>query len=131
LTGQWCGIIVLNVHVQRKNKSNDVKDSFYEELGRVFDQFPRYDVKRLLRDFNAIVGRENTSKSKIGKKSLHEISYETSVTAINVATPKNSIVESTMFLHRNIHKYILISPEGKTHNQIDRILIDRKRHMCT
>jgi hypothetical protein len=29
-------------------------------------------------------------------------------------------------LHRDIHKYIWTSPGGKTHNQTDRILIDRR-----
>jgi hypothetical protein len=36
-----------------------VKDSFYEELGRVFDQFRRYNMKILLGDFNGKVGKEN------------------------------------------------------------------------
>ncbi|PNF13747.1 hypothetical protein B7P43_G14087 [Cryptotermes secundus] len=33
-----------------------------------------------------------------------------------------------MFPHRNIHKFTRTSPEGKIHNQIDHILIDRRRH---
>jgi hypothetical protein len=30
--------------------------------------------------------------------------------------------------HCNIHKFTLISPDGKIRNQIDHILIDRRRH---
>ena len=33
-----------------------------------------------------------------------------------------------MFPHRNIHKYACTSPDGKTHNQIDYVLIDRRCH---
>jgi hypothetical protein len=43
LRSRWCNIIALNVHDPRKDESDDVKDSFYEELGRVFGQFPTYD----------------------------------------------------------------------------------------
>jgi hypothetical protein len=39
LRGRWCHIIVLNVHAPAEDKNNDVKDSFYEELERVFDKF--------------------------------------------------------------------------------------------
>ena len=33
-----------------------------------------------------------------------------------------------MFPHRNIHRYIWTSPDGKTHNQIHHVLIDRRWH---
>ena len=33
-----------------------------------------------------------------------------------------------MFLHRNIYKYTWTASDGKTHNQIDHILIDRRWH---
>jgi hypothetical protein len=59
LRGRGCNIIVLNVHTP--------KDSFYEEQARVFDQFPRYDMKILLGDFNAKVGREDIFKPTIGE----------------------------------------------------------------
>jgi hypothetical protein len=39
LRGCWCHIIVLNVHAPTEDKTDDVKDSFYEELESVFDKF--------------------------------------------------------------------------------------------
>jgi hypothetical protein len=41
---RWCNIVVLNVHAPCEDKSDDVKDSFYEELELVSDQFLRYDM---------------------------------------------------------------------------------------
>jgi hypothetical protein len=35
--------------------------------------------------------------------------------------PKNLIVKSTMFPHRNIHKFTWAFPDVKTHTQIDHI----------
>jgi hypothetical protein len=62
LRGRWCHIIVLNVHAPTDDKTDDVKDSLYEELERVFDKFPKYHMKILLGDFNAKVGREDIFK---------------------------------------------------------------------
>jgi hypothetical protein len=50
------------VHAPCEDKGDGVKGSFCEELGRVCDQFPRYDMKILLGEFNAKVGRENIFK---------------------------------------------------------------------
>jgi hypothetical protein len=66
LRGRWCRIIFLNVHAPTEDKTNDVKDSFYEELECVFDKFPKYYMKILLGDFNAKVGREHIFKPTVG-----------------------------------------------------------------
>jgi exonuclease III len=128
LRGHWCNIIVLNVHAPCEDKSDDVKDSFYEELARVFDQFPRYDMKILLGDFNAKVGREDIFNPTVGNENSHEISNDNGVRVVNFATSKSFVVKSTMFPHHSIHKYTWTSPHGQMHNQIDHILIDRRRH---
>jgi hypothetical protein len=39
LRGRWCNVIALNVHAPCEDKGDDVKDSFCEELGHVFDTF--------------------------------------------------------------------------------------------
>jgi len=109
-------------------KSDEAKDSFYVELEQVFDQFPKYHMKMLLGDCNAKVGRENSFKPTIGEESLHQDSNDNGVRLVNFATSQNLVVKSTMFPHRNIHKYTWTSPDGKTHNQIDHVLTDRRWH---
>jgi hypothetical protein len=47
LRGRWCHIIVPNVHAPTEDKTDDVKDSFYEELQFVFDKFPKYHINSL------------------------------------------------------------------------------------
>ena len=50
------------------------------------------------------------------------------VRLVNFATSKNLVVKSMMFPHQNIHKYTWPFPDGKTHNQTDHVLIDRRWH---
>jgi hypothetical protein len=40
IRGRWCNIIVLNVHAPSEEKSDELKDSFYEELEQVFLSSP-------------------------------------------------------------------------------------------
>jgi hypothetical protein len=56
-----------------EDTSHDIKDSFYKELGREFDRFPRNDMKVLLGDINAKVSKEDIFKPTIGNESSHEI----------------------------------------------------------
>jgi len=128
LRGRWRNIIVVNVHAPSEERSDKTKDSFYEELEQVFDHFPKYHMKILLGHFNAKVERENIFKPTTGQESLHQDSNYNGVRLVNFATSKYLVVKSTMFPHRNIHKYTWTSPDGKTHNQIDHVVIDRNWH---
>jgi len=51
LRGRWCNVV--NVHAPGEEKSDNSKDSFYEEIDQVFEHFPKYNMKILLGDFNA------------------------------------------------------------------------------
>jgi hypothetical protein len=85
---RWCHIIVLNVHANTEDKTDAAKNSFYEELERVFDKFLKYHTKTLLGDFNAKVGREAIFIPTIGNNILHEISNDNGVRLVNFATSK-------------------------------------------
>jgi endonuclease/exonuclease/phosphatase family metal-dependent hydrolase len=82
----------------------------------------------LLGDFNAKIGREDIFKPIIGNESLHEASKDNGFRVVNSATSKNLIIKSTTFPRRDIHKHTCTSPASVTHNQIDHVLIDKRRH---
>jgi hypothetical protein len=123
--------IVLNVHAPTEEKTDDTKDSFYEELGNVLDQFLKYHKKTLLGDFNIKVGREVIFKLRIDNESLHEISNNNRV--VNFATSKNLFVKRQCSHITNIHKYTWTSNDAKISNQTDHIFTDRRRteFICT
>jgi hypothetical protein len=50
------------------------------------------------------------------------------VRIVNFATSK-LVVRVFTFSHQNIHKCTWTSPDGKIHNQMDHILIDRRCHL--
>jgi hypothetical protein len=94
----------------------------------VFDKFPKYHMKILVGHFNPKVGKEDILKPTIGNENLHEISNDNGVRLVNFATSKNLRFKSKMFPHHKIHKHTWTSRHGKTHNQIDHILVDRRRN---
>jgi hypothetical protein len=118
LRGRCCLIIVLNIDAPTEDKTDDVNNSFYEELECVFDKFPKYHTKILLEDFNAKVGSEDIFKPTIGNESLHKISNDNGVRLVKLVKTSETKV-------RCCHIATSMSPDGKTHNQIDHILVDR------
>jgi len=56
-------------------------------------------MKVMLGDFNAKLGRKDNLKPRTGNESLHQESNDNGIRAVNLATSKNLVVKSTMFLH--------------------------------
>jgi hypothetical protein len=98
LREHWCNVAVLNVHAPWEDKSNDTKNSFYEESGCAFDQFPRYDTKIMFSDFNTKVGREDIFKSTIGNKTSDKISNDNGVRVVNLASSKKRLSKASSSL---------------------------------
>jgi hypothetical protein len=75
LKGRWCDIIVVNVHSPSEDKDDDIKDSFYEQIERLFDQLPVYHMKILLGEFNPKLGRGNIFQPTIVRKVVIIVLY--------------------------------------------------------
>ena len=70
---------------------------------------------------------EEILMQKLGERILSNWQLRMTV-YIRIVITKNLVANSMMFLHWNIHTYTWTSPDGKTYNQIDHILKDRRWH---
>ena len=96
LRGRWCIITILNVHAPSEEKSDDSKDSFYEELEQVFNHFHMYHMKIVLGGFNAKFGERIFSNQQLEMRVYIRIVM---IMVLDIATSKNVVVMSTIFLH--------------------------------
>jgi hypothetical protein len=77
-------------------------------------------------DFNTKVGKENTLKMIAGKHTLHDISNDSGMMLGQFAVRNNLVIKSTCFPHKRIHLGTWISPDSRTLNQTDHVLINAK-----
>jgi hypothetical protein len=70
---------------------------------------------------DAKLGREDIFK-QLGMRVYMKLVMIMELRVVKFATPKNVIVQSTIFPCHNIHKFTWTSHDGKTHNQIGQIL---------
>jgi hypothetical protein len=103
--------IVLNIHTPTEDKIDNVTDSFYEELERMFDKFPKYHRNILLENIYPKVDREDLLKPTIWTESLHEIVNDNGFTSMNFTI---FTVKNIMFPHHNFDKFTCTSFDGKT-----------------
>ncbi|PNF18598.1 hypothetical protein B7P43_G06255 [Cryptotermes secundus] len=117
---------LMNVHAPTEEKEEEAKDCFCQQMEETYDSIPSNDMKVILGDLNAKIGKEKEHRGVIGTESLHDTTNHNGVTLIDFAEIKNLIITSTYFPHKNIHKRTWAAPDGVTFNQIDHVLKEKR-----
>jgi len=123
IRGKFSNITLINVHSPTEEKPADEKELFYGELERLLSSVPQHDVRIVLGDFNAQIGKERIFSKIVGPDGKHELSNDNGMRVANFAMANGLVVASTYFPHKMIHKETWISPSGNARNQIDHVLI--------
>jgi hypothetical protein len=72
IKGRFFNYSLINIHAPTNDSEEEAKDQFYEQLERAYAACSSHDVKLVMGDANAKVGRETVHQPTIGKHSLHE-----------------------------------------------------------
>jgi len=73
---RWFKVILINCYGPTEDKDEDIQSEFYEDLERVYNKLTTNNIKIILGDFNAKIGRESILKPTIGSENLHETSND-------------------------------------------------------
>ena len=118
---------VIQIYAPTNETSDEMKDSFYEQLQTVIEETPTHDMLILLGDFNAKVGRPGMGEEgTIGKFGLHDDRTDNGERLVTLCMTYNLSIMTTAFKHKDIHKHTWTSPSGNHHNQIDHIAVSRR-----
>ena len=67
IKGRFKNYSLINEHAMTNDSPDEEKEAFYEKLSRVYDNYPRYDIKIILGDMNAKVDGQEIYRPTIGK----------------------------------------------------------------
>ena len=116
-------ITIIQTYTPTSAYSNEDVEVFYEELQKVLNKTPKKDILVVQGDWNAKIredayencGRHcNIKSNERGRRLLEFASYN------------DLMVANTFGSHKTSRKITWHSPDGKTHNQIDYIMVKKR-----
>lgn len=117
---------VINVYAPTEQANEEIKQEFYNELEKLYDEVPKRDTLIILGDFNAQVGRETCYREIANIHTIHEVTNENGEMLCNFATATNMFIMSTKFRHKKNHKITWMQPGTTDGNQIDHMLVKER-----
>ena len=127
LHSKHINISVTVVYAPTEDADSTDKDNFYRQLNDVQSGLPSHDIKLVLGDFNARVGRDFTAHpGVIGRHSYHKEANDNGKRMLDFCTMHQLTIGGTLFEHKDIHKTTWRSPNGHTVTQIDHICISTR-----
>ena len=123
--GKPHNISIIQCYAPTGNASDEEMEEFYNTLQETIDSIPNRDVKIISGDFNAKVGKQIRNSECNGKFGLGE-ENERGTDLLDFCRSNNLVIATTLYEHHPRHLYTWISPDRKTRNQIDYIIINQK-----
>ena len=108
---------------------DEKKEHFYDQLQSVYvvEKTSQHDMVLMLGDLNAKIGQDNNIQKErtMGRQGLGTMNNN-GQRLYQLCSENNMVIIGSVFVHKDIHKYTWTSPDGKTCNQIDHVIINQK-----
>ncbi len=117
---------IIQCYAPTNDTEEEEKEMFYEKLQHTLNNTPKRDIKILMGDLNAKIGDNNKNRERImGKHGIGELN-ENGLKLVEFCEANELVIGGSLFPHKTIHKATWESPDGKSKNQIDHIMINQR-----
>ena len=120
-------ITIIQVYAPTSDYDDTEIEAFYAQLQEVLDETPRKDIPILQGDWNAKVGEDARKdwKGTCGPYSNAQTN-ERGLLLLEFASYNDLFLTTTFGPHKLPRRWTWHSPNGKTHNKIDYIMVKRR-----
>src|SRR5258706_200987 len=126
LQSRYTKVTVIQVYAPTNAANDQEKDEFYEQMQDVLSTAPEHDMKLVMGDFNAQIGRDNNAwEEAMGKEAIGDRT-DNGERLLSYCSSNKLKIGGSLFQHKDIHKGTWRSPNGQTVNQIDHICLSRR-----
>ena len=130
IQGKPANISIVQVYAPTSSANEDVIETFYDDLQQTIDDTPKRDILILTGDFNSKVGDCSTNSNVMGNNGLGE-QNERGERLVEFCDENGFVIVNTLFKQHPRRLYTWTSPNQKTRNQIDYIMVKRRwRSSC-
>jgi hypothetical protein len=89
--------LIINAHTPTEDKEGEEKDQFYYLLNRTYNKTPSNDIKMVIGDLNAKIGKQGIYHGTIPEQSLHTDPNGNGQRITDFTTGRNMVISSTYF----------------------------------
>jgi len=121
-----CKLINILCYAPTNESDKEDKEDWYEQLQQAVAKVPQHDMLLIIGDMNAKVGSENSKCERAMGEHGCGVMNDNGERLVDFCLNNDYVIGDTIFAHRDIHKLTWKSPDGRTSNQIDHIIINGK-----
>ncbi|XP_072020206.1 craniofacial development protein 2-like [Amphiura filiformis] len=128
---QTGAITVVQVYAPNTADPEEKVDEFYDLLQTTIDKIPKSDIQIVMGDLNAKVGTDWTQYENVMGKHGYGESNHRGEKLLNFCAMNDLFTSNTKFKQsKDSRQWTWESPDQKTHNKIDYIMINNKWKNC-
>ena len=121
-----CKFTIILCYAPTNESDTEDKENWYEQLQQAVAKVPQHDMLLIIGDMNAKVGSENSNCERAMGKHGCGVMNDNGERLVDFCLNNNYVIGGTIFANRDIHKLTWKSPDGRTNNQINHIIINGK-----